>query len=440
MKKEILSAIGAALAACLILLLVVLPNGTAPVETTVPTQNTGVSIPGTTVTVLPTAQPTTPPTTLPWVPPTTSVERPTDTTVQPPETTVPEAPGVVRLYTCDARLHAIYVELAAEFYAQTGTEVIVLAPATGDCEETLLQLLDSDTPPTFFCVHSQQMLQQLQDQLLDLSNSQAAKELCSAAFGAQENGKVLALAADVSATGLLYNASMLAAGGWGEMEIVNFAGFSNAVTTIMNYPSHERGYPFAAPDFTDVALMEALAGLFADSDQLRSFVDLYRKNTTSKTTTLNYFLKGTTIFYIGSTDDYAMVEALGSNNLRFMPAYAQGSTAVQYVCDHYWAVSARGSRNDQSAAVAFLDWLVTGQNGRVPVDRLELMAPYCSASFAANVLQRNLRAYLGGSDARVSWRTSGCVSDLDAFTAVLKAYIATPNDENWEKVAALFHT
>ena len=61
MKKEILSAIGAALAACLILLLVVLPNGTAPVETTVPTQNIGVSIPGTTVTGVPVTRPTTPP-------------------------------------------------------------------------------------------------------------------------------------------------------------------------------------------------------------------------------------------------------------------------------------------------------------------------------------------------------------------------------------------
>ena len=433
MKKEILSAIGAALAACLILLLVVLPNGTAPVETTVPTQNTGVSIPGTTVTGVPVTQPTT----QPVVPPTTSVERPTDTTVQPPETTVPEAPGVVRIYTCDERLHAIYVELASEFYAQTGTEVIVLAPATGDCEETLTQLLASDAPPTFFCIHSQQMLQQLQDQLLDLGNSQAAKELCSAVFGAQENGKVLALAADVSATGLLYNASKLASAGWTDDSLPDFVALSHAVNFMT---SQLKLYTFTAPDFTDAALMEDLAGLFADSDQLRSFVDLYRKNTTSKTTTLNYFLKGTTIFYIGSTEDYGLVEALGSNNLRFMPAYSQGSTAVQYVCDHYWAVSAQGSRNDQAAAVAFLDWLVTGQNGSVPADRLELMAPYRGASFAENVLQRNLRTYLAGSDARVSWQASGSVSELDAFTAALKAYIAAPNDENWEKVAALFHT
>lgn len=437
MKKQILSAIGAALATCLVLLLVVWPFGETPPATTAPTQTTGISLPGTTVTV-PTPSPTQP-TTLPWVPPTT-LPTPPETTVAPPETTVPEAPGVVRLYTCDARLHGIYVELAAEFYAKTGTEVIVLAPAQGNCEETLTQLLASDTPPTVFCIHSQQMLENLQEDLLDLGNSQAAKALCSPAFGAQENGKVLALAANVSATGLLYNASMLAAGGWGEMEIVNFAAFSNAVTTIMQYPSHERGYPFTAPDFADAALMEDLAGLFADSDQLRSFVDLYRKNSTSKTTTLNYFLKGTTVFYIGNTDDYSLVSDLGSTKLRFMPAYAQGSSAVQYVCDHYWAVSGRGSGNDRAAAVAFLDWLVTDQDGSVPADRLELLAPYRDASFAANVLQRNLRVYLDAGDARVSWKESGAVSDVSGFTSALQAYIAAPNDENWARVAELFHT
>lgn len=429
MKKELLSGIAAALVAGLILLLVLLPTGETPPDTQPPTTTGTV---GTTTATTPTKP------TRPVTPPTTSVVvTPTGTTVvtsPPPETTVPEAPGVVRLYTCDARLHAIYVELAAEYYAATGTEVIVLAPAEGSCEETLAGLLAADQAPTLFCIHSEAMLEQWQHQLCDLTGSQAAQQLYGDAFALTREGKMLALAADVQGSGIIYNAAMLAKAGWSGDAIPDFASLSNTVSYIMANKSN-LGYAFAAPDYADAALMQTLAGLYADSDQLRAFVDLYRKNCTAKTTTLNYFLKGTTVFYIGSTADYDTVSSIGSNNLGFLPAYGPGNSAVQCESSLFWAVNSDASKNDVAVTLDFLGWLVTAQDAGVPADRLGLFAPYRGASYAENVLERKLREYISGGNARLS---CGETADVAAFTAALQAYIEAPSDESWAAVAQLF--
>lgn len=431
MKKEILSAIAALLVAGLILLLVLLPSDTPP-DTQPTTQQ-----PSTTGTTSGTEPATT---TRPIAPPTTSVVvTPTGTTIitsPPPVTTVPAAPGVVRLYTCDARLHEIYVALAAEFYAETGTEVIVLAPAEGDCEETLTQLLASSQAPTLFCIHSEAMLQTVQDNLYDLTGTTAAQQLYGDAFALTAEGKMLALAADVQGSGIIYNAAMLAKAGWSGDAIPDFASLSNTVSYITANKS-SLGYAFTAPDYTDAVLMQTLAGLFTDSEQLRGFVDLYRKNCTAKTTTLNYFVKGTTVFYIGSTADYDTVSSIGSNNLGFLPAYGPGSTAVQCSASLFWAVNSQASKNDIAVTVAFLGWLVTADAGGMPTDRLGLFAPYRGASYAENVLQRKLREYIADGNARLSCRET---MDVAAFTAALQAYIEAPSDDTWAAVAQLFTT
>lgn len=424
MKKEHLSAVAAALVVGLILLLVLLPSDGTPPETT------GPILPGSTAS---TAAPT-----RPYIPPTTViVVTPTGTSIvtspPPPTTTLPPAPGVVRLYTCDPALLAVYVELAAEYYAETGTEVIVQAPQEGQsCEEALTALLAEDNAPTLFCIHSQQMLESLQNDLYDLSGTQAAQQLYGDAFALNVDGKMLALAANVEGSGLIYNASKLANAAWTDEDLVDFSALSVAVSNITS----NKGYAFTAPDFSDTHLMEHLAGLFDDGEQLRSFVDLYFKNSTSKTTTLTYFLNGTTVFYIGGTRDYGKVAALGDHNLRFIPAYAPGSTAVQCFSDHYWAVSNTASDVDIQATVDFLGWLVSEQDGAVPVDRLGLLSPYRGAEFTADSLQRQLRKYLASGDARMSWTVSGNVTDLEAFTAALKAYKTSATDANWAAVAA----
>lgn len=425
MKKELLAAVGAALVVGLLLLLMLLPDNTTPPDTTGPANTTTLSES----------------TTKPYIPPTTViVNTPTGTSVitsPPPVTTLPPEPGVVRLYTCDPALHAVYVELAAEYYAATGTEVIVLGPGAGNCEETLPILLSGEQAPTVFCIHSQQMFEKLQGSLQNLSGTQVADQLYSDAFALAVDGQILALAADVAGSGLIYNAASLAKAAFSDSDMQNFAAQSTAINYITSNRNRLGLHAFAAPDYTDMRLMQTLAGLQADSDMLRSFVDLYRVNTTSKALTDSYFLKETTVFYLGSTLDYDKVAVLGGNKLRFLPAYAQGSSAVQCFSQLYWAVNAAASDADIQETVNFLGWLVTAEDEAAPVDRLQLMAPFRDAAYYGNKLEENLRQYISTGNARMAWQRSGAVSDVEAFAAALKVYITEPTDENWSAVAAL---
>jgi len=368
------------------------------------------------------------------------VVTPTGTTIitsPPPTTTLPPIPGVVRLYTCDPALYEGYVELAGRYYAETGTEVIVMTPDGKSCEDALTELLKQEQFPTIFCIHSQQMLETLQHELQDLSGTLAAGTLYHSAFALESEGKILALAADVEASGIIYNASLLAKSGWSGPEITELATLQTTMNYIKTNAYRTNIYTIAAPDYNDSALMALMAGLHTDPTQLRSFLDVYLANTTVKSTSLTYFLRGTTVFHMGGTWDYDKVAAVGSNKLGFLPALAEDTNAMQCICDHYWAVSSNASEKDLQATLAFLDWLVTTRDSAAPVDSLGLLAPYRDAAFTSNPLQSILRTYIASGNVRVNWKVSGNVTDITAFTAALKTYANEKTDQAWQAVADL---
>lgn len=381
---------------------------------------------------------TTKPTSVPTTHSVASTPTGSTVTLPPPATTLPPEPGVVRLYTCSAENYDIYAALAAEYYAETGTEVLILTPPEGSrCEEALTELLANNTPPTIFCIHSEEMLSQVKKTLYNLADTAPASALYSENFALAEDGKLLALAVDVGGSGLIYNASKLAIAGFSETDISSFAGLQTTVSHI-TANKNSLGYAFAAPDFTNEHLMEHLAGLYPDTDQLRAFLDMYFQNCTVKNTTLQYFTGGTTVFFIGGTADYEAVSSIGSNNLRFLPAYSADTAAVQCFSQHYWAVNAEASSADIQATLDFWGWLVTAQNGAAPIDRLEMLSPYQQAAHCDNILEKKLREYISDGNVYLTWSLSGKVTDLEAFTAALKTYKSDPSDENWAVVSALF--
>ncbi len=374
-------------------------------------------------------------------PQTTIVTTPTGTIVvtlppPPPTTTVPPEPGVVRFYTCDTQRQETYLALAEAYYAATGTQVLILTPQEGQsCEEALTALLSAENPPTMLCIHSRQMLEQLQNQLLDLTGTDVADQLYGPALAQGLEEKLLALAVDVGGSGLIYNANKLATFGFTDADILDFSYLRDVVLPNIKVL---KGYAFAALDFTNEHLMEHLAGLYPDTQQLRAFLDLYIKNSTSKTTMLEYFLKGTTVFYLGGTADYEDLAAIGSNNLRFLPAYSENTEKVQCFSEHYWAVNGAVRQEDLQVTLDFWTWLVTaGENG-TPIDTLGMLSPYRQATHADHILQLKLREYISGGNVHLTWSLAGDVTDLEAFTAAIKAYTKTPNDENWAAVEALF--
>ena len=461
MTKRVLIAVSSFLLAVVIILCLPIATsdpgfqlgGTKPTESAT-AATSGTTAPVGSTTVPPVTQPTEPtvipstnmpPATQPpvTVPPTTVPPTTVPPTTLPPTTTTePPKPGQVRLYACDEALLEVYVELAREYYGRTGVEVILMTPAEGEtCTQALSRYMQSETQPTVFCIHEEQTLQQYQQQLLDLKNTDVANALYSSDFGMYSGEKLLALPVEVDWFGYIYNTALLSGVSFSRedffrKEMTSYSSMEYIAAYITSQKYDLGAYTFGKPNFAETALLsQQLSTVFKDPEQLRSFVDLYSGNTRTSNTALSYFKSSKIVFYPGNTDSFADVLVLGIDKLDLLPAFADGSSAMHYTCDHFWAVNSQGYEPDVAETLAFLKWMVTAQQDGTPIDSLCLLSPYKDATIVDNALEKLLRKYMATEKSQLVWNTS-CVAeeDFSEFCTALAAYYSKPNDANWAEV------
>lgn len=350
----------------------------------------------------------------------------------------------MRLYTCDAEKAEVYVELAVQYYKSTGIEVILLTPAEGEtCDQALQRYMQSETAPTMFCLHQQQTLEAYAGQLYDLSGTKAAEQLYSAGFGMYYEEKLLALPVAVDWFGYIYNASRLKDGAFTRDDFYrkDMSAY-DSMEYIAKYLTSAKITPFGKPDFSDTSdagLAALLSTVMQDPDQMRSFIDLYTKNSLSTTDALNAFKSSKIVFYAATTASFDEALTLGIDKLELLPAFTDGSDAMHYTCDYFWVVNGQGYDPDIQETVAFLNWMVTAdQKDGAPIDRFGLLSPYKSATVAHNALEKLLRTYMAEEPAKLVFNNSCVPQEKFAdFCAALATYYAKPNDTNWEAVVAL---
>ena len=391
----------------------------------------------------PTTTPTTSqtPTTTPTVPPTT-------TTVPPTTTTVPPPPGQVRLYSCDAALREVYAQLAVEYYKATGIEVILLAPAEAEsCTDALARYMAADMPPTVFCVHEEATLQQYADRLYDFKGTAVAGKLYSADFGMYSEDKLLALPVAVDWFGYIYNTALLSKVSFSRKDFFrsDMSGY-HSMARIVKYITSQNSTlganAFGQPALASAAredLAYLMSTAFRDPKQLRSYLDLYVGNSGSTTDAMASFQNGKIVFYAGTTASFEKALVLGIDKLELLPAFSDGSDAMHYTCDDFWAVAGTGYAPDIAETVAFLNWMVTKtEKAAAPIDRLGLLSPYKDATVAHNALEKLLRKYMQEEPVRLVWNSNGLAEeDMTAFCAALTAYYQKPGDATWAAVEAL---
>lgn len=351
-------------------------------------------------------------------------------------------PGQVRLYTCDPVLHRIYTDFAESYGLQSDNQVVVLPLAQGNCGEALAQALESDAPPTLFCIHDQQTLEALDPRLMDLSGQPILETLSNPAFALAQGERTVALAVDVQAYGLICNNQLLAGAGFSRNDFKTFADLENAVKHISaNYSTKPFGtLQFSDTDHNGTACVLSLT--FPVPQQMRSFLDLYRDHCLTGGDAGAQFLAGKTIFYLGSTEDYQWVSQMadGAHNLDILPMLYAGGKQMQYVSSHFWALDARANPQDQAATLDFLLWMVTaGQDGTAPIDRLQLLSPFRDAAYYSNIFERKLRGYMANEASAVSFPRchETDLALLEQLSAALQAYTADPSDQTWAAVEAL---
>lgn len=359
----------------------------------------------------------------------TTPTAPDDPTVVPTTGTTPEYSGVVRLYSCDDGFLAVFTELATEYTALTGVEVVVLRPEDG-CQETLKRYMESEDPPTVLCVHNQRQLKQWSNTLLDLEDTALAAALCNDGLGLRLNGKLLGVPAAVEGYGLLANAELLATGAYTCGEITNFSILTEVVQNLKN--NSIKAFPTATFTMRDAWYL--LMG--EELQSTRDFIDLYLTNCSTSGDPMSLFLNEKSAFYLSGTWDYdALASSAGTAleviNLDILPNFSAG--VMQYICSTAWCVNAGARQEDIDATLAFMTWMVTaGEEAAAPVDRLEVLSPFADARWYGNQLQKKLRSYMLTEAAAIQW--DGGEMGTDPLLMALNSYLAERTDENWEQL------
>lgn len=349
------------------------------------------------------------------------------TTTQPAST--PHTPtGQVRILNTDPDLQEAWENLAQAYTSRTGVDVTIL---TGT----------EQAQPTLFTVRNAEELNA--ELCLDLSGTQSYAQLASWDLTLTADEKVCGIAAEIEGFGLICNSSLLGHVATQE-EITGLASLQAVAQSITADPG--LGFrAFACPDLQG-SFVARLASLDAD---FRQFWDVYSANAVCQPEALSEsgpsdglteLLEGKAVFYLGSTGEYAEVATLGDHTLDIIPLYLGGQEEQRQglcvTCSSYWCVRNDADALDIEATLAFLDYLVhPREDGTVPVDDLQILAPYRQAAYAANPLARRLRTDLAAGKEYVVCRP--CQSAPAGLGDALAAYAAAPTDENWAAVMAI---
>lgn len=344
-----------------------------------------------------------------------------------PVVTQPAAPGVVRLYSCEDNVIAVLTELAAEYTTLTGVEVVVMGRDADGCQATLQRYMESEDPPTVFCIHSRSQLNFWKDSLLDLDDTDLAAALCNEGLCMRMDGKLLAIPTAVEGYGLLANLEVLSTV-LSRSDIYDFNSLS--MWTQILKSNSITPFPPAAPTLRDA--WHLLIG--EDLDSTKAFLDLYLANSSISGNAMELFLQGKTAFYLGGTWEYDTMasftdQTMDLRNLDIIPNYAEG--AMQYVCSTAWCVNAGARQDDIDATLAFLDWVVTpGEAGTLPIDRLQILTPFTGANWYGNQLEKKLRHYMQKEGAVLQWKDAD--SGDKRLLLALTAYMESNTNDNWE--------
>lgn len=336
--------------------------------------------------------------------------------------------GQVRIANRDPALHVAWMKLAQDYTKRTGVSVTVVS--------------GEDSEATLFAVKSQQELAAVKDKCLDLSGTGVHAQLASWDLTLKADGKTCGIAAEIEGFGLIYNSGLL-----GRLAAPQEITGLSALKAVAESITADKELGFAA--FTCPDLMDGFAArLLSVGVDCRAFWEVYAANAACQPErlsgvtaqdSLDEFLNGHAVFHLGSTADYEQISALGDYNLGMIPLYLGGENEQRQglcvTCSSYWCVRSDADEADVKATLEFLNDMVRPRaDGTVPVDDLQIVAPYRQATYAANPLERTLRTDLAaGKEYVVCQPLTDILPELvDALTA----YAVEPTDEKWAAVEA----
>ena len=372
---------------------------------------------------------------------------------------------------------AQWQELAALYTEQTGVPVTVVTAASGQYETTLMSEIEKSDPPTLFQVNGPVGLANWSDYCYDLADSEIYKHLTSDAFALKDGDAVQGIAYVIETYGIIANTKLLEKAGYKAEDINTFAklkevaddiqarkdelGVDGAFTSagmdgssdwrfkthLANMPIY---YEYKADGITSTA---AIKGTYLDN--FKAIWDLYITDSTcdpallaSKTgnDAVAEFVGEKAVFYQNGTWAWGDIASLGAENITMLPILIGGEgEETQGLCtgtENFWCVNGTADQEDIDATLAFLEWVITSDEGRKSMSQdMGFVVPFDTFTgeyASSNPLVAVDTALTASGKVPVTWNFTTMPSEewKNGLGSAMTAYAAGTGD--WDAVVSAF--
>ena len=372
---------------------------------------------------------------------------------------------------------AQWQELAKVYTEKTGVPVTVVTAASGTYETTLMSEIEKSEPPTLFQVNGPVGLANWTDYCYDLAGTELVKHLTSDAFALKAGEEVKGVAYVIETYGIIANTKLLEKAGYKAEDLNNFEKLAAAAADIQarkaelgldgaftsagmdsssdwRFKTHLANMPLYYEYKADgIGTTKAIKGTYLDN--YKKIWDLYINYATcepallaSKTgnDAVAEFVGEKAVFYQNGTWAWNDVKALGAENLTMLPIYigVEGEEN-QGLCtgtENYWCVNAIADQEDIDATIAFLEWVITSEEGRKCMSQdMGFVVPFDTFTgeyASANPLVAVDAALTAAGKNPVSWNFPTMPSEewKNGVGSALTAYAAGTGD--WNAVVTAF--
>ncbi len=407
--------------------------------------------------------------------------------------------GSVYLLNFKPETDQAWQDLAASYTEQTGVNVTVVTAADGQYKTTLQSELAKSEAPTIFTIGSKSDAQEWADYTYDLSDSALYSHLTDKSLAIENDGIIAGVANCYECYGLIYNKTILqnyidnyeGAVVSSIDEIDNFDTLKavcediNSNVDVINeacgtelteafassgldsgsnwrFSGHLAGielyYEFKDAGCDLVAGQSEITGKYLDN--FKNVWDLYVNTSAADKATLDSGAlnaeeelgMGEAVFYQNGDWEYAAFSnpdngyLVTTDDLSMMPIYFGVDDANEGLAvgtENYWAVNSQASQEDIDSTLAFLEWVITSDEGRTAINtEMGLTAPFdtFTGDFASqNGFAAMANEYAAAGKTSVAWsfNATPAVDDWRAdVIAPLTEY--TERGGSWDDVEKAF--
>ena len=342
-------------------------------------------------------------------------------------------PVVVRYLNDDPAAHEAWQALADSYTRSTGI-VVEIETVSENYAAVLPQRLKEENAPAAFAYRPE-----AENFCAPLANTALSHRL-PAGFTANRSFPY----AFQKSWGVLVNRALLQAAGFQTEDLTNYLSLKDAAQSIHNRKSSLGFDAFSPPSQEDLsAIMPLFKGY---STSLRWFWELCSLNcsanpgelsTVTPEMSLDAFGKGEAVFYIQSTDVYFQLVRqynMSPTDLTLLPLYSGSSEITIPTCSlwHSWGIASDATDAQKQAAVDFLTWVITSQEGTAMLTRQYGGCLFPALEKGENPLLFDAATRLIAGEMAPLWSIPNRIPRFPALYEALTAY--TAGNLSWESI------